>query len=64
LARHGKSFRSDKRRKELVRLQKQEEKRQKRFTGKGDQESDIEESPAEEQVSEEEEQNSEENEKE
>jgi hypothetical protein len=37
LARHG-SFKSDKRRKELLRLQKQEEKRQRRFSGKTDKE--------------------------
>jgi len=34
LARHGGGFKSDKRRKELLRLQKQEEKRQRRFSGK------------------------------
>lgn len=34
MARHGGGFRSDKRRKELLRLQKQEEKRQRRFSGK------------------------------
>jgi len=34
LARHGGGFKSDKRRKELIRLQKQEEKRQRRFSGK------------------------------
>jgi hypothetical protein len=33
LARRG-GFKSDKRRKELLRLQKQEEKRQRRFSGK------------------------------
>jgi hypothetical protein len=41
LARHGGGFKSDKRRKELLRLQKQEEKRQRRFSGKTDQESDT-----------------------
>lgn len=34
MARHGGGFKSDKRRKELLRLQKQEEKRQRRFSGK------------------------------
>jgi hypothetical protein len=34
LARRGGGFKSDKRRKELLRLQKQEEKRQRRFSGK------------------------------
>jgi hypothetical protein len=43
LARHGGSFKSDKRRKELLRLQKQEEKRQRRFAGKSDKDSDTEE---------------------
>jgi len=42
LARHG-SFKSDKRRKELLRLQKQEEKRQRRFGGKTDKEPDTDE---------------------
>ncbi|MBP1734653.1 MAG: hypothetical protein H6Q53_940 [Deltaproteobacteria bacterium] len=41
MARHGGGFKSDKRRKELLRLQKQEEKRQRRFSGKTDQESDT-----------------------
>jgi hypothetical protein len=41
LARHGGGFKSDKRRKELLRLQKQEEKRQRRFSGKTDQETDT-----------------------
>jgi hypothetical protein len=44
LARHGGGFKSDKRRKELLRLQKQEEKRQRRFSGKTDQETDTRES--------------------
>lgn len=41
MARHGGGFKSDKRRKELLRLQKQEEKRQRRFTGKTDKETDT-----------------------
>jgi hypothetical protein len=41
LARHGGGFKSDKRRKELLRLQKQQEKRQRRFSGKTDQETDT-----------------------
>jgi len=43
LARHGGGFKSDKRRKELLRLQKQEEKRQRRFSGKTNKETDSEE---------------------
>jgi hypothetical protein len=43
LARHGGGFKSDKRRKELLRLQKQEEKRQRRFSGKSDKEPDTDE---------------------
>jgi hypothetical protein len=43
LARHGGGFKSDKRRKELLRLQKQEEKRQRRFSGKINKETDTEE---------------------
>jgi hypothetical protein len=43
LARHGGGFKSDKRRKELLRLQKQEEKRQRRFSGKTNKESDTDE---------------------
>ena len=43
MARHGGGFKSDKRRKELLRLQKQEEKRQRRFSGKPIQETDGEE---------------------
>jgi hypothetical protein len=43
LARHGGGFKSDKRRKELLRLQKQEEKRQRRFSGKPNKETDTEE---------------------
>jgi len=43
LARHGGGFKSDKRRKELLRLQKQEEKRQRRFSGKTNKETDTEE---------------------
>ena len=42
LARHGGGFKSDKRRKELLRLQKQEEKRQRRFGGKTSKEADVE----------------------
>lgn len=41
MARHGGGFKSDKRRKELLRLQKQEEKRQRRFSGKTDQETNT-----------------------
>ena len=41
MARHGGGFKSDKRRKELLRLQKQEEKRQRRFSGKTDKETDT-----------------------
>ena len=41
MARHGGGFKSDKRRKELLRLQKQEEKRQRRFGGKINKESDT-----------------------
>ena len=41
MARHGGGFKSDKRRKELLRLQKQQEKRQRRFSGKTDQETDT-----------------------
>lgn len=43
MARHGGGFKSDKRRKELLRLQKQEEKRQRRFSGKTNKETDSEE---------------------
>jgi hypothetical protein len=43
LARHGGGFKSDKRRKELLRLQKQEEKRQRRFSGKINKETDTDE---------------------
>lgn len=43
MARHGGSFKSDKRRKELLRLQKQEEKRQRRFSGKTGKDADAEE---------------------
>jgi hypothetical protein len=43
LARHGGGFKSDKRRKELLRLQKQEEKRQRRFSGKTEKDAEIEE---------------------
>lgn len=43
LARHGGGFKSDKRRKELIRLQKQEEKRQRRFSGKSSREMGTEE---------------------
>lgn len=43
MARHGGGFKSDKRRKELLRLQKQEEKRQRRFSGKTNKETDTEE---------------------
>jgi hypothetical protein len=43
LARHGGGFKSDKRRKELLRLQKQEEKRQRRFSGKTNKETEAEE---------------------
>ena len=42
MARHGGGFKSDKRRKELLRLQKQEEKRQRRFSGKANKETDTE----------------------
>lgn len=42
LARRGGGFKSDKRRKELTRLKKQEEKRQRRFSGKTEQETDAE----------------------
>ncbi len=43
MARHGGGFKSDKRRKELLRLQKQEEKRQRRFGGKTNKETDTDE---------------------
>ena len=43
MARHGGGFKSDKRRKELLRLQKQEEKRQRRFSGKANKETDTDE---------------------
>ncbi len=43
MARHGGGFKSDKRRKELLRLQKQEEKRQRRFSGKINKETDTDE---------------------
>lgn len=42
LARRGGGFKSDKRRKELTRLKKQEEKRQRRFGAKTGQETDAE----------------------
>ncbi len=42
LARRGGGFKSDKRRKELTRLKKQEEKRQRRFGAKTEQETDAE----------------------
>jgi hypothetical protein len=47
LAKRG-GFKSDKRRKEILRLQKQEEKRQRRFSGKTDKETESEEPDAEE----------------
>jgi hypothetical protein len=53
LARHGGGFKSDKRRKELLRLQKQEEKRQRRFSGKSDKELNAEETETGEAVIEE-----------
>lgn len=48
MARHGGGFKSDKRRKELLRLQKQEEKRQRRFSGKTNKETDTDEQENEE----------------
>jgi hypothetical protein len=36
LAKHGRAFKSEKRKKEISRLKKQEEKRQRRFTGEAE----------------------------